>query len=60
MKRLMLAAVAAAALTAHTMAADCAKDDKDFWEKSDHSRFAKMAAEHIVDLSPHGAARLRA
>ena len=42
MKRLMPAAVAAAALTAHTMAADCAKDDNDFgrsWTTPDLRRW---------------------
>ena len=51
MKRLMLAAVAAAAFGAPAMAADCAKDYKSFWENFDRSRFAKMSAEQIADLS---------
>jgi opacity protein-like surface antigen len=51
MKRLILAAAAAAALSAPAMAVDCAKDYKDFWEKLDHSRFAKMSAEQIAALS---------
>ena len=51
MKRLMLAAAVAAALSAPAMAADCAKDYKDFWEKLDRSRFAKMSAEQIAGLA---------
>jgi opacity protein-like surface antigen len=51
MKRLMLAFVAAAALTSSAMAADCAKDYKDFWENLDRSRFAKMSAQQIAALS---------
>ena len=51
MKRLILAAVAAAALSAPALAADCAKDYKDFWDQLDRSRFAKMSADQIADLS---------
>ena len=51
MKRLILAAAVAAALSAPAMAADCAKDYKDFWEKLDRSSFAKMSAEQIAGLS---------
>jgi hypothetical protein len=51
MKRLILAAVAAAALSGPAMAANCAKDYKDFWEKFDRSRYAKMSAEQIADLN---------
>jgi opacity protein-like surface antigen len=51
MKRLILAAVAAAALSAPAMAANCAKDYKDFWETFDRQRYAKMSAEQIADLS---------
>ena len=51
MKRLMLAAVAAAAFSAPALAADCAKDYKAFWDNLDRSRFAKMSAEQIADLS---------
>src|SRR6202795_373700 len=50
MKRLILAAVAAVALTAPAMA-DCAKDYKDFWQNLDREKFAKMSAEQIADLS---------
>jgi hypothetical protein len=51
MKRLMLASVAYAALIASAMATDCAKNYKDFWANLDRSRFAKMSAEQIADLS---------
>jgi hypothetical protein len=51
MKHLILAAAAAAALSAPAMAVNCAKDYKDFWENFDRSRFAKMSAEQIAHLS---------
>jgi hypothetical protein len=51
MKRLILATVAAAALSAPALAADCAKDYKAFWEGLDRGHFAKMSAEQIADLS---------
>jgi hypothetical protein len=50
MKRLILAAVAAAALSAPAMAANCAKDYKDFWQSST-ARYAKMPADQIAVLS---------
>ena len=51
MKRLILPGLAAAAVSAPAMAADCAKDYKSFWENLDRSRYAKMSAEQIADLS---------
>ena len=51
MKRLILAAVAAAALSAPAVAADCALDYKSFWDNVDRSKYAKMSAEQIADLS---------
>ena len=51
MKRLILAALAAAAVSAPALAADCAKDYKSFWENLDRSKYAKMSAEQIADLS---------
>ena len=51
MKPLILATVAAAALSAPALAADCAKDYKSFWENLDRSRYAKMSAEQFADLS---------
>ena len=51
MKRLILAALGVVALSAPAMAANCAKDYKAFWDNLDRSRFAKMSAEQIADLS---------
>ena len=51
MKRLLLAAVAVAALSAPAMAANCAKDYKDFWLSLDREKFAKLSADQIADLS---------
>ena len=51
MKRLILAALGVVALSAPAMAANCAKDYKSFWENLDRSRFAKMSAEQVADLS---------
>ena len=51
MKRFALAIVAIGALSAPAMAANCAKDYKDFWESLDRQKFAKLSAEQIADLS---------
>src|SRR6185295_15817928 len=51
MKRFVLAIVAVGALNAPAMAANCAKDYKDFWQNLDREKFAKMSAEQIADLS---------
>jgi opacity protein-like surface antigen len=51
MKRFILAAVAAAALSGPAMAANCATDYKNFWDKFDRSKYAKMSAEQIADLN---------
>ena len=51
MKRLALAVVAISALSAPALAANCAKDYKEFWENMDRARYAKMSAEQIADLS---------
>ena len=51
MKRLILATLAAAAISAPALAADCAMDYKSFWENLDRSKYAKMSAEQIADLS---------
>lgn len=51
MKRFALAFVAAAALSAPALAADCAKDYKAFWDNLDRSRMAKMSPEQFADLS---------
>jgi hypothetical protein len=51
MKRFALAIVAIGALSAPAMAANCAKDYKDFWQGLDREKFAKLSAEQIADLS---------
>ena len=51
MKRIALAVVALGALSAPAFAANCAKDYKDFWENMDRSRYSKLSAEQIADLS---------
>jgi Ni/Co efflux regulator RcnB len=51
MKRFVLAVVAAAAMASPVAAANCAMDYKNFWENMDRSRYAKMSAEQIADLS---------
>ena len=51
MKRLALSFVALAALSVPVLAADCAKDYKDFWDRIDREKFAKMSADQIADLS---------
>ena len=51
MKRFALAIVAIGALSAPAMAANCAKDYKDFWESLDRQKFSKLSAEQIADLS---------
>ena len=51
MKRFALAIVAIGALSAPAMAANCAKDYKDFWQNLDREKFAKKSADQIADLS---------
>ena len=51
MKRFGLAMIAVGVLSAPAMAADCAKDYKDFWQNLDREKFAKKSAEQIADLS---------
>src|SRR6202795_841008 len=51
MKRLILAAIAAAALSAPAVGANGAKDYKDFWQNLDREKFAKKSADQIADLS---------
>ena len=51
MKRLAVSVLALAALATPSLAADCAKDYKSFWDNLDRSRFAKMSAEQFADLS---------
>jgi hypothetical protein len=51
MKRFALAIIAVGALSAPAMAANCAKDYKDFWDNLDREKSAKMSAEQYADLS---------
>jgi hypothetical protein len=51
MKRLMLAAVAAAALSTPALAVDCANDYKQFVINLNREKLAAMSAEEIADLS---------
>jgi len=51
MKRLILATVAAAAFSIPAMAANCAKDYKDFWDQFDRERQAKLSPEQFAELS---------
>jgi hypothetical protein len=51
MKRFVLALIAAGALSAPAMAANCAKDYKDFWTSLDREKSAKMSPEQYADLS---------
>ena len=51
MKRFVLAMIAVGALSAPAMAANCAKDYKDFWQNLDREKFAKLSADQVADLS---------
>jgi hypothetical protein len=51
MKRLLLAIFAAGALSTPALAADCAKDYKDFWTNIDREAFARLTPEQMVDLN---------
>jgi len=51
MKRFVFAMIAVGALSAPAMAANCAKDYKDFWDNFDRQRQAKLSAEQLADLS---------
>jgi hypothetical protein len=51
MKRFALAIIAVGALSAPAMAADCAKDYKNFWDTLDREKSAKMSADQFADLS---------
>jgi hypothetical protein len=51
MKGCALAIIAIGALSAPAMAANCAKDYKDFWDNLDREKSAKMSAEQFADLS---------
>jgi hypothetical protein len=51
MKRLLLAYLAAGALSAPALAADCADQYKAFWTKLDREAFAQLTPEQMVDLN---------
>jgi len=51
MKRFMLAVISAAALCTPALAADCAKDYKQFWNSIDRDAFARLSPEQMVDLN---------
>ena len=51
MKRVAIAVVALGVLGTPAMAANCAKDYKDFWQTFDREKYAKMSPEQIADLS---------
>jgi opacity protein-like surface antigen len=51
MKRLVLALLSAGALSAPALAADCAKQYKDFWTNIDREAFARLSPEQMVDLN---------
>jgi len=51
MKRLMLALLSAGVLSAPALAADCAKDYKDFWSKIDRDAYARLSPEQMIDLN---------
>jgi hypothetical protein len=51
MKRYLLAILAAGALSAPALAADCAKDYKEFVTNFKSDKLAAMSAEEIADLS---------
>jgi len=51
MKRLVLTLLAAGAFSAPALAADCAKDYKDFMVNLDRGKLATMSAEEIAKLS---------
>ncbi len=42
------------ALSGAAMAANCAKDYKDFWDTLDREKFAKMSAEHLSRTALRG------
>ena len=51
MKRFVFTIIALGVLSAPAMAANCAKDYKDFWSNLDREKFVKLSAEQIADLS---------
>ena len=51
MKRLLLTFLSVCALSAPAVAADCAKQYKDFWTNIDREAFARLSPEQMVDLN---------
>jgi len=51
MKRLFPALLVVGALGTPALAADCAKDYKDFWTNIDREAFARLSPEQMVDLN---------
>ena len=51
MKRFVLTILGAGALSAPALAADCAKDYKEFWTNIDRAAFAQLTAEQMAELS---------
>ena len=51
MKRLVLALLSAGALGAPALAADCAKQYKDFWTNIDREAYARLTPEQMVELN---------
>ena len=51
MKRLVLAFLSAVVLGAPALAADCAKQYKDFWTNIDREAYARLTPEQMVDLN---------
>jgi hypothetical protein len=51
MKRFVLTILAIGTLSLPAVAANCAKDYKDFWSNLDREKFAKLSADQIADLS---------
>ena len=51
MQRLVFAVAIGLGLARPVAAADCARDYKEFWERVDREKYAKMSAEQIADLT---------
>jgi hypothetical protein len=51
MKRLFPTLLIVGALGTPALAADCAKDYKDFWTNIDREAFARLSPEQMVDLN---------
>lgn len=51
MKRILLALLSAGVLSAPALAADCAKQYKEFWTNIDREAFSRLTPEQMVDLN---------